>query len=74
MRNPPEPSLPPTATLKPSTCAPADFPGRWRQREILRFRVGADLFAGGDRDVEFARQIGEGFVADEDLIEFTHHR
>ena len=64
MRYPPEPNLPPTATLKPFTSTPADFFHRRRQCQVLSFGMGADFLTSSDGDVEFSGQIRKRLVAD----------
>ena len=72
---PPDPCLPPTATLKPAISlaverrrspASSRCPGSRRRVQCSG--------QPGDRDVELARQVGEGLVADEDPLELARDR
>src|SRR5712692_11867506 len=60
--------------VKAADFAAVDLLRRRRQADVLRLRVRAVLFAAGDRDIEFSRQVGVGLVGDKHLGEFVHNR
>ena len=71
---PPEPCLPPTARLKPTTSSPSRLAIAGVIETSCVSRRRAVLGAAGDRHVELARQVGERLVADEDPLELARDR